>query len=507
MEKKTNEQRTRSRGERIFTLALTAAVLAACLLVNVLLYVINLRTSSLYIIPNERDLTLLSGASDELFSDAVEKGARVKISFCMAEDELQVNPMGSLVYKTATEFQKKYPELIELDYINVLRMVNKDGKPVDLKRFTDAGNEIRKHSVIFECGEKFRVLTDVNTSTGFVDFYTTNADGSVISYDGELVIAGMIGNVLRNETKRAYLTVGHTEQIDPVFSKLLILSGYESETLDLSSTPVPEDCELLIVSAPRNDFETSDESSEVPFSVTEAGRLEAYLKRGGNLYVALDPYVKKLPVLEGILAECGISLSETDLDGTLVRDLVKDRANAITTDGYSISCEFAEGESAEAIRALVEKHSDDRVILRFGSALRLDKGAEALLCSSDSAVCENASVTTREDGPFAVSAYNRIAIDGSDKEATVFVTGSIYLTVSSAVVADGYSNRDYVFAVFEQLYGLDSLPYGTRSVAYDTSSLEDLTMSTATLYTVLAFIAPVAAACVGAVVLIKRKNR
>ncbi len=507
MENNNKATNTTVRSERIFSHTLTATVLAVVIILNVLMYILNLNLGIFYFVPGERDRTELSGATDELFFAATEEGAKVKISFCMAEDELLLSETGSVVYETARKYQERYQDLIELDYINIIRMVNKDNKPVDFSKYTKDGKQIRTNTVIIECGENFEVLTDIYSSSGFVDFYTTDISGEAISYDGEAVFAGMILRVLRGADKKAYLTIGHTEQIDPAFSKLLLLSGYETDTISLSDEAVPEDCDLLIISAPRSDFETSGEDSKIPYATTETGRLEAYLKRGGNLYVCLDPYVKELTALEGVLKKCGISLSTTEIEGEVMRDIVKDSVNAITTDGYTIVAEHAEGDVAQKIAELTNKYSTGRVIAKYLGALSLTGTAKPLLVSSSSAVCQYGEVETRNEGDFAVAGYNKLSYDGAENEATVFVCPSIYFTVSSALVTNGYSNRDFIYAVFDELFGLDSLPYGTESFVYDSGTLENLTMSTANLYTFLAFLVPTGIAILGVVIIVRRKNR
>ena len=109
--------------------------------------------------------------------------------------------------------------------------------------------------------------------------------------------------------------------------------------MNLREESVPSDAGLVIISNPKNDFETSLEGSLVH---TETERLREYIERGGNLYVSLDPFVKKLPVLEGVLADYGIKVSRS-LEGTDLADIVKDPVNAITTDGYTIVADIAEG--------------------------------------------------------------------------------------------------------------------------------------------------------------------
>ena len=511
MNKKYNENAPVVRGERIFSVVLTCAVLAVILLANVLLYVLNVNFGIFYVVPEEEDLTLISGSMDELFAEAERHGATVEISFCMSEDEVKLHQTGSFVYKTAVEYQKRYPNFIKLNFINLITKQDKDGKNVAdrLQSYLDDEYELRTNSVIFSCGDNYRIVTDTQSSAGFVGFYTLDSSGNAIAYDGEEVVASCISQVISDASDRskAYLTVGHTEQIDPSFAKLIELAGYESDTIDLSKKAVPEDCDLLIIFAPRNDFQTASVGSNIEYAQTECGRLEAYLKRGGNLYVALDPYVKSLPSLEGILKSCGISVSESDLDGSVVRDVVRDPRNSLPSNPFAIITEYAGGAMAQSISDKVGRYTDGKVIIRYAAALNLSGSAEAILKSSSSSVCEDSGVTTRTGGDFTIAAYNRLTLEGGTAEATVFVNSSIYLTVSSALVTNGYANKDFVYAVFENMFGAKNPPYGTNAVLYDTQTLENLTTGTATLYTVIAIVIPVCLAAVGTVIVIKRKNR
>ena len=83
---------------------------------------------------------------------------------------------------------------------------------------------------------------------------------------------------------------------------------------------------------------------------------------------------------------------------------------------------------------------------------------------------------------------------------------SVYLAVSDALVTNGYSNKEFVFALIEELYDHEGAPYGCKSVGYNTSILENLTIGTAISYTVFFMSIPVLIAIVGFVIAIRRKN-
>ena len=155
----------------------------------------------------------------------------------------------------------------------------------------------------------------------------------------------------------------------------------------------------------------------------------------------------------------------------------------------------------------MDKYSDNDVIIREAGALTLTGTAQALLTSSRNATCENGGVVTKTGGSFPVAAYNTVSSANGQEEGSIFVVSSIYMTVSDALVTNGYSNKDFIYSLFEYLYGAENMPYGCQSVLYDSNVLENLTMSTANLYTAIVLAVPAIVAILGAVVVIRRKNR
>ena len=310
----------------------------------------------------------------------------------------------------------------------------------------------------------------------------------------------MIRWVTVSDHPTAYFTMGHSERMDSSFVNLLVSAGYYVDTVNLKEEEVPDDAALLIVSNPQSDFEKSSGTTASLFAEIE--RLENYIKRGGNIYVALDPYVKELPVFEEFLADKGIAFSETEG----ARNIVKDSNNAITTDGFTLVTEYADNEIARKVGDKVESFSDGSVIVREAAALELLKDAKPLLVTTPSSVTEAGGNQIDNSGNYTVAAYTKLAGDGK-KVASLFVVSSIYASVSDALVTNGYSNKDFLYSLFENLFGKKGMPYGCSVVRADTSILENLTMGTARIYTALILAVPAALAIIGAVVVVKRKNR
>ena len=406
----------------------------------------------------------------------------------------------------------RYPDFIELDFVNIITKRNDKGELVSLSKYqTDMrGNEtlILKNSVIFESGRNYKVVTDLYSSSGYSNFYTTDSKGYTTSYNGEEIMAAMISWVLHDEHKTAYLTSAHSEQVDASFANMLSAAGYYLDIINLRNTkvlPDSDDIGLIIISNPQSDFERAAEGSGI---TSEIEWLEKYVNDyGGSLYVSLDPYVRKLPVLEGFLKKYGLEFSVTESDGTVLRNIVKDPNNAITTDGFTLVASHAEGELSGAIANKMNAYTDGRVILREASALTLTGNAKPLLVSSASSVCETGGAVTSTGGGYTIAAYSEGEANFYGERGRILLIPSIYAAASDALVANGYSNKEFLYASFEVLFGAEGLPYGCTPVLYESTTLENLTMGTAKLYTALILALPVSLGVVGGVITIRRKNR
>ena len=486
---------------------MTTLIIAVVMVLNAILFTLTQAFGWQFSYTDKYDYSL-SGSTDVLFAEAIENNKKVKISFCMAEDEVKVHSTGSEVYTTAINFAERYPDLIELDFINIITRQDKDGNLVSLSKYQKdmSGNPTRilKTSVIFECGKNYRVITDNVTSAGFATFFNLDSSLYVNSYNGEEVIAAMVSWVLTDEHKTAYFTQHHGETAEISFSNLLVCAGYEVNTVDLRLDKVPDNCDLLIISNPTSDFEAAREGSDV---IAEVDRLEAYIERGGNILVTLDPYVKGLPVLEGVLAKHGIRFSSSELEnGRTVRNMVKEDSDAIMLDGFTFVSGFASNEVGSAISSTVKKYSDGGVILRDASALELSDNAVPVLVSSGSARLEAGGKVVSRSGSYTVAAASE-HVTRSGEVTKIFVVPSVYLAVSDSLVTNGYSNKDFIYAVFDEFYGAEGMPYGCKTVVYSSQTLENLTMGTARLYTAIVMAIPAAIAITGAVIIVRRKNR
>ncbi len=485
-----------------FSALLVIIVIAAVVFLNVIVYALD-AYFGLYIYNEPEDDLSISDASDVLFADAIAAEKKVTVTFCMPETDIKNHSTGSYVYRTAKAFAERYEGFIELRYINVLTRLDAEGKFFDTSRYEKdmRGNEnvIDKTSVIFECEGNYRVLTDMYSGKGFVDFYTLDEEMYITSYNGEEVFASMVGWVLTSEHGTAYFTVGHSETPNISLYNVLACAGYYVDTVNLRKEELPDDAALVVVCNPLTDFERAAEGSSLR---TEIERLTSYAERGGAMLVTLDPLAKRLVVFEKFLADFGIEVMRTE-DGESA--IVKDSDNGITTDGFTLVCDYAEGDIPSAMSERIAD-ADGSIIVRTVAALKLSGQAQPLLRSSASAVCQAGGATVDSEGAYAVAAYSEVENkDGSS--AKLVVVPSVYLTATDAIVTNGYSNKDFLYSLFDVFYGHGRMPYGCRSVVYDNDVLENLTMGEARLYTALLIAIPVIIAGVGVFITVRRKNR
>ncbi len=491
----------------VLATALTALAVAAVVFINIIIYTLA-STFGWYFTPQEKTDFSISNSGDILFADAISKGLTVDVTFCMYEEDLKSHDTGSFVYKTAKEFESKYPSFIKLNYINAITMLDSDGKPVDLslyqKDMRGRDVNINNSSIIFKSDIGYYVLTDDYTNVGFADFYTLDESASITSYEGEEVFASMISWVLKPEHGTAYLTTGHGETANVPLRYALIRAGYYCDAVDdvinLRSGEIPEDAELVIISGPKNDFERAAEGSSLR---SEIERLQSYMSRGGRLMVFLDPEGSKLPVLESFIDEFGISLRE---NGDGERLTVKDQRDAITVDGFTLAASYnSESDIASSMLQKTESLGG-RVIIRNVAPLSLSGSAEAILTSSTASVCDAGGETVDREGSYPIAAYSTKENTGK-RDGKLVVIPSIYLTATDAMITEGYSNKDFLYSLFDVYFEKGEMPYGCNSILFDSGILENLTMGTARLLTAAMIALPIVIACVGLAVTVRRKNR
>ena len=257
-------------------------------------------------------------------------------------------------------------------------------------------------SLILVCGENSTVLDAADLYEEDYSSYSLTGTSSV-TFDGENKITSVIYRLTSGEEHHAYYTTNHGEQTltDTLTSALenqnLTLTG-----LDMLSDSIPEDCDLLIINNPVQDFASAGAL------VDEMSDLRGYLSRGGKLLITTDSY-NRTPNLDALLAEFGLSRTE---------GLVVEGDSSHSMNGYPT---YLLPDYASAVESGVLDNVDKNrgVLLQMAQGIALteteDVISEALLTTSAEAYSKTAgyemTTLTQEDGdpdgPFTLAAYAR----------------------------------------------------------------------------------------------------
>lgn len=82
--------------------AVMALVVGLIIVVNVIVYALT-EALGLFIYKQQEVDFELSGSTDALFSEAIEKGERVTVMFCQSEDNVNASSTGRYVLETAKD--------------------------------------------------------------------------------------------------------------------------------------------------------------------------------------------------------------------------------------------------------------------------------------------------------------------------------------------------------------------------------------------------------------------
>lgn len=514
---------------------LTVVLVVAVLALNLLLPGVGLR-KSLYVDLTPEGLYSLTDAMIRECSFVDDLEDEVTITFCADPDQLIASDITRLTYFMALQLEKRFDN-IKVEEVNVIYEPTKVSKykPTSLS-VIDPGD------VIISYGGRYRIQKPVSFWAG--------SEEALSSYNGEYKMASYILSVTAVERPVAYFTVGHGETYydssNPsreenhkaqALYDLLTGRGLEVKTIDLAEAgAVPEDCVLLVINNPREDFDLdSDKLNDLSYR-SELEMIDRYLvTRQGSVMVArdhalLDDGSLRHPALDAFLADWGFRFSDaavvdeenhveatdgsydtifgeysTDDDsfGALVYSKfasLPSAAGVIFDDAGYITSAFQEGD------ALVEAGtSSERMFMEFMS-------------SFDSAVAED----TLESGKMILAAMTgRYQLDSYTNTATrsnIFCVNSASFFSNEVLGNYSYANSEIMALLIEEMifndrYASSELggtsmnfdSYGGKFLADTTLKITEGDKGEVGFISTVLFALPIAALVAGAVVYIKRR--
>ena len=340
----------------LYSAAITAAVIAAVVLLNLLVRAIPSKYTEFDL--SEAGLYTLGDSSKQV---ARELSQDVTIYYlCETGNEDQI--ISKLLDKYAAESSHITWEL-------------KDPAVYPTFAAQYGAQEASSGSVILVSGDQNVVLDASDLyDYDYSDYYTTGTYS--VTFAGENEITSAIYRLTSGEQKHAYYTTNH--------------GG------------IPEDCDLLIINDPAQDLASAGSL------VDEMSLLRSYLSSGGKVLLLTDSYYNT-PNLDALMAEFGLTRTE----GLVVEG---DANHSMNGYPYYLLPDYTSPTETTALDGV---DTSRHVLLQMAQGITLTETdnvvSEALLTTSNSAYSKTAGyemVTADKedgdlDGPFALAAYAR----------------------------------------------------------------------------------------------------
>lgn len=481
------------------TVALTVLILAVVILLNASVTTLAVRYKW-YVDMNPTLYYPITDTCYDYLDSYVMPNARedIRIIFCDEKEEVEADKTLSFVLNSATELAEHYAGRISIEYLNIFEHPS-IARDYGVKAST---------SVVIAAGDEHRVCT-------LRDFFLFDAadNENPVAYNGEKRFAVAMKAVVSENAPVAYFTLNHGESMtDYALMYAITDAGYMVSYLDSLSFDIPDDCALLVSCNPARDFTHTDGVS----GVSEIDKLDAYLARGGKFmaFVSADTFAAGgFKNLESYLSGWGATFQHsTGAEGVEECYAIKDTANGLTADGYTLLGRLPEAGRGKTLMAgvgnslRVGNATSIRVAEGFaetdGNYVKGDRTLSPLLLSHEGAEAwaGGRAVDRTVDGYNLVTLTTDAASGGA-----VFVSSSVELATQKSLQIGSLDNAPFLLTALQAM-GKDEVPVSLTSQPFADDTIHSLTTATARRITVALVALPVLVVTgVGLFVLVRRK--
>lgn len=354
-------------------------------------------------------------------------------------------------------------------------------------------SDVSTGSLIVVSGENNVVLDAADLyEYDYSDYYTTGSAN--VTFGGEKQITSAIYKLTAAEETYAYYTTNHGEQaLTSSLTEALEAQNITAQPLDLLTSTIPDDCDLLIINDPTSDFASDG-------LVDEISQLQTYLENGGRVLLTTNGY-DETPNLDAVMAQFGLAREA----GLVVEG---DSSHALYGYPYSLFPDYGTTDESTALDGV---NRSTHVMLSVAQGITVTETdgvtAESLLNTSEDAYSklnfDTSSTTDKEngdtDGPFSLAVWARNETTGAE------------------VIWIGCPNMDNE-QVYQSIPGNLTFLQGCaaslvgQSLLIDTKALEAAPITvpasaSMTLGMVFVFVLPAAVLIAGAVEVLLRRRR
>lgn len=495
------------------SLLLCVLVVASLIILNVIAAALSLRYEWMYTELSSPAVYELSDNCKQYIEAYVspevrERGGKIKIIFCDTKENIRSVELYKYVYDSFFEVAEIYPDMIEIEHLDVF-----ESPGLAAGYGVDSVND-----VICVYGDRFETV-DLRD---FYSYKTVGAESVVTAYNGEIIIASALMRVTQKNTPMCYLTVNHGEEfMDQDLVRAIAQAGYTARPLDLYADEIPADCEILLTYNPKKDFTTSNETSDV----SEIDRLERFMANGGKymVFLSADTFASGgFENMEGFLSSWGVNyMHKTTDEGVEACYLVKDSANSLTGDGYTVVSSAADSGAAavlaSGIKAPVAFGNTTYMSPASGFAgdgngnfvsLETNRKLMPLYLANSTAVAwaDGRAVTRASEEDFILMSLTEQSCENGSTSYLV-ASASIEFAAGDALQSASLGNSRAIGEVLRYM-GKENAPSTLLPKPMGQRDIESLTTRDATIITVVMVAIPmIVTVSVGTVVIVRRKNR
>ncbi len=495
------------------SLLLCVLVVASLVILNVIAAVLSLRYDWMYGEMGRPQVYELSDPCRKYIEKYVspelsERGGKIKIIFCDTKENIRSEEMYKYVYDSVIEVAETFTDMIEIDYIDVFE------KPT-LANYYGVDSVM---DVVFVYGDKHETV-DLRD---FYAYETVNYESVAVAYNGEILIASALMRVTQKNTPMCYVTVNHGEEFaDQELVRVMAQAGYTVGTLDLYADEIPEDCEILLTFNPKKDLTVSGETSEV----SEVARLEKFMASGGKymVFLSADTFASGgFENFEGFLSSWGVNyMHKTTDEGIEACYLVKDSANSLTGDGYTVvaapaqsgaAAELAKGVKSPAAFGNTTYMSVSSAFVADGNgnfvSAETNRTLSTIFSANSTAVAwaDGRAVSRASDEDFILMSMTEQACANGEKSYLI-ASASTDFASGDALQSASLGNSRAIGEIIRYM-GKDNAPSTLVSKPMGQTDISSLTTRDATIITVVMVALPlIATATIGTVVIVRRRNR
>lgn len=489
----------------------TAAVIAAVIALNVVVTALT-QTLSLYVDMTSKNLYSISDACDSMITDLVKNHENdvvplhYDIIFCSPFDTLENTQTTKLIYNFARRLESEYPDLITVDYIDIITY------PTLAEQYTTtAADTVKTTDVIVKSTN-----TDNYRKYAQEAFYVTaESDGSIFAFNGELKFVSAFLQLAGEYNPVAVFLSGHGEADASALQVLFDSAGFEVLNLDLQKGTdtlapgeLPAYAKVLIINNPLYDYIGDNDDG----LVNEIAVIDDFLEikddgTSGNLMVFMNAdSAGKLTELETYLLEWGIQFGQATL---------KDSSSASSVDGQTIIATLpTEGLGASLHTSLRSLSSVPLTIVKNACPIyqvfesRDSRSVSSVLTTTKSAEAypaDGEGDPVRGQFDLMTLVRETLYVDNEPCYSYVLACSSADFANSTYMAQRQYGNSDILYAAM-RAFGKDNVP-----IDIDFKVLDDIGLSISTQqangWTVaIVTVVPVIMLVLGIYVYIRRKH-